>query len=81
MTDTKRGEITLIWSDVYFNWSLPDFGFGQMSFSSDRDTGTIECINEFISRERVREILHMFADHIADHCTLEQDEQKENPNV
>lgn len=43
---------SVIWANVYLNWSDESFGFGQLSFDFDRDTGEITCNNECINRER-----------------------------
>lgn len=57
-------------ANVYFDWCWNGFGFGQLSFSVDKVTGEIACMNECMSRDRVRELLHAFADHIADKAVL-----------
>lgn len=60
-------------ANVYFDWSWAGRGFGQLSFSMNKETGEIRCMNEYMSRESVRELLHAFADHIADNCMLEDE--------
>ena len=55
---------------AYFDWGWKDWGFGQLSFSADEETGRIFIDNECMTRERVRAILHAFADHIADNGVL-----------
>lgn len=70
----KPIEITGIHSaSAYFDWSWAGRGFGQLSFSFDRETGKITCNNECMSRESVRELLHAFADHLADTMELEDE--------
>jgi hypothetical protein len=58
-------------ASAYFDWSWRGIGFGQLSFSSKN--GKITCMNECMSRERVRELLRAFADHIADNCVLDDE--------
>lgn len=62
----------IFWANCYFDWGAEGFGFGQLSFAKD-DAGTIICANECMSREKVRQILHAFADKIADTMVLEDD--------
>ena len=56
-------------ANAYFGWSWKGCGFGQLSFSRDKD-GKLTCMNECLSREYVRDILHAFADHIANEVEL-----------
>lgn len=58
-------------ANVYFDWSWNGCGFGQLSFLFDRNTGKIECMNECMSRERVRALLHALVDHVADNMELD----------
>jgi hypothetical protein len=58
------------WADMYFDWSWNGRGFGQLSFTKD-EAGNLLCMNECMSRESVRKILHAMADYIADNATLE----------
>jgi hypothetical protein len=58
------------WGSGYFDWSWQHTGFGQLSFNVNRETGEIVIDNECMNREAVREILHAFADHIADNGIL-----------
>lgn len=60
-------------ANAYFDWSWAGRGFGQLSFSLNRETGKLTCMNECMSRKSVRELLHAFADHIADNCILEDE--------
>lgn len=60
---------------AYFGWGADCIGFGQMSFSLDKDSGKFKCMNECMSKEFVRKTLHSLADHIADNVILE-DERK-----
>ena len=70
----KPIEIVSIHSaDAYFDWSWAGKGFGQLSFSLDRENGKLSCNNECMSRDSVRELLRAFADHIADTVELEGD--------
>lgn len=63
----------LIWANCnfYFNWSLPNFGFGQMQVTYDKDTKQFYIDNECLRRERVREVLIGLANHIADVAILD----------
>lgn len=63
--------VDLINANAYLNWSWKACGFGQLSFTFDRETGAITCSNECMSRENVRAILHAMADHIADNAILD----------
>jgi hypothetical protein len=60
----------LIWANVYFNWHWKGCGFGQLSFSQDKTTGELTCMNECMGRESVRKILHAMADYVADNVKL-----------
>lgn len=75
MTDPQRPDIAihdLFSANAYFGWGMKGVGFGQLSFSLDRETGRLSCMNECMSRERVRALLHAFADHVADNVILEE---------
>lgn len=61
-------------ANVYFDWGWDQIGFGQLSFSVNKETGEIRCMNECMSRSAVRKLLRAFTDHIADTCILEDDE-------
>lgn len=63
--------IELIGTHAYFNWSWKGCGFGQLSFHMD-EQGVVRCLNECMSRERVRTLLVAMANHIADTCVLEE---------
>lgn len=78
----KQNPPTVNWihnSAAYFDWSWQGCGFGQLSFSFDREKNEITCMNECMGRERVREILHAYADFIADHAILE-DQSEDEPH-
>lgn len=64
------------WGNAYFDWSWKGCGFGQLDFRIDRETGTIRIANECMDRERVRSILVAFANHIADHGILDDDDNQ-----
>jgi hypothetical protein len=53
-------------ADLYVDWSWAGCGFGQLSFSLDRNTGQWSVDNECMGPESVRRILHAAADSIAD---------------
>lgn len=59
--------------NAYFSWGWKNWGFGQLSFATDEETGEIHIGNECMSRERVRAILHAFADYVADNGVLEDE--------
>ncbi len=61
-------------ANAYFDWAWKDVGFGQLSFSYNRETGEVRCMNECMPRSAVRQLLHAFADHVADNCILEDGE-------
>jgi hypothetical protein len=65
--------------NAYFDWGWKGCGFGQLSFSIDEDTGQITCMNECMSRESVRKILHSLADFIADRTVLLDNEDDVPP--
>lgn len=69
----------LHYANSYFDWGWEGCGFGQLSFSIDRETGQIECMNECMSRESVRKILHAYADFIADRAVLLDNEDDVPP--
>lgn len=74
LMEENNPEISSIhWANVYFDWSWIGCGFGQLSFSLNKETGKLVCSNEFMSRESVRKILHALADHVADNCELLDD--------
>lgn len=73
-------EVTWIHSgDAYFDWSWTACGFGQLSFSFDRETNVIQCSNECMGRDWVRTILHAFADFVADHAVLDDYNEDKPP--
>ena len=51
---------------AYFDWQWSGCGFGQFSFSYDRETGKWDCSNEMMKPESTRKLLHAFADYVAD---------------
>ena len=63
-------------ANVYFDWSWAGKGFGQLSFSMNRETGVITCNNECMSRDSVRLLLHAMADHLADTMELEDERRR-----
>lgn len=64
-------------SEVYFNWSWPGIGFGQLSLSMQ--DGKVVCGNECMGRGSVRSLLRAFADHIAATATLEDEQPLPEP--
>lgn len=69
----KKCEIELLASrcNIYFNWSLPGVGFGQMDVRSENNQFYIA--NECMNREKVRQVLIGLANHIADNAILDDD--------
>lgn len=63
----RRGpvEIGAVHRGAYFDWSQAGCGFGQLSFSTDKQ-GRLTCDSECMGREWVRQALHALADHVAD---------------
>lgn len=55
--------------NVYFNWGKEGFGFGQLSFH--QVDGKIKCMNECMSRETVRELMHAFVDTVVDNAEMD----------
>ena len=51
---------------AYFDWEWHGCGFGQLSFDFDRKTQLWGCSNEGMDPDRVRTLLHAFADYVAD---------------
>lgn len=51
---------------AYFDWGALGMGFGQMSFSLNKDTGKVEFDTECMGRESTRAMLHQFVDFIID---------------
>jgi hypothetical protein len=78
LMDANPPEIDAIHhANVYFDWAWKGCGFGQLSFSVDKETGKITCMNECMSRDRIRKILTSLANHIADNAELDCDTSKE----
>lgn len=68
------------WGNAYFDWGWKGFGFGQLDFRFDRETGKIHIANECMDRETVRAILVALANHIADVGILD-DEPFQRPTT
>jgi hypothetical protein len=69
--DANPPEVSgLHYANVYFDWGWKGCGFGQLSFSFDPETGKFECMNECMSRDSVRKLLHAMADFVADRVVL-----------
>lgn len=67
---------TIVWSNIYVNWSWPGKGFGQLDVRTDQDEpGVIRVDNECMDRESVRKILHAWADFIADRAVFDDSER------
>jgi hypothetical protein len=59
----------LHWAKTYFDWGWKGFGFGQLEVFLSKD-GDLLIHNECMGRDRVRKILHAWADYIADRAML-----------
>lgn len=57
-------------AEFRFDWSWVACGFGQISVYYDRETKSIEIMNECMSRDSIRKMLHSLADFIADRAIL-----------
>ncbi len=55
---------------LYCDWNWITCGFGQLSVDLIVKEDKIEVMNECMSRDSVRKILHAFADYIADRAVL-----------
>ena len=47
-------------SPIVINWSLKGFGFGQVAFYEVN--GELHCMNECMTKDRVKQILNMMVD-------------------
>lgn len=77
-----KSEIPHVFSfNTYFNWGVEGVGFGQLSVSMNAD-GTFHVDDEFIGRERTRQLLYALVDKICESGTFEGEEyRKENPRT
>lgn len=50
----------------YFSWCATGVGFGQMSFSLNKETGKVEFDTELMSKEATRRALHDLVDYMID---------------
>lgn len=64
---------------TYFDWGWKGCGFGQLEVFLSKD-GTLIVENECMDRERVRKILHAWADFVADRAVL-RDNPEDKPPV
>ena len=72
--DANPPEIERVHSQhMYIDWSWRGCGFGQLDIVLDKENGKITCSNELMSRKRVRQILHAYADFLADRIILDDD--------
>ena len=55
---------------TYFSWKKETVGTGDMFISFNKDVPRISIVNEHVDRETIREILHEFADYLADRAIL-----------
>jgi hypothetical protein len=66
-------------AQTYFNWEWTGCGFGQLEVFLSKD-GTLVVENECMGRDRVRKILHAWADYIADRAML-SDNPEDTPPI
>lgn len=70
MMEANPPEVSCVHSArTYFDWGWKGCGFGQLEVFLSKD-GTLIVENECMGRERVRKILHAWADYIADRAVL-----------
>lgn len=66
----------------YIDWAWHGCGFGQLEISLSEDGTTIECENECMRRSDVRQILHSFANYLADrYIAADNDEGGDSPLI
>lgn len=58
-------------SNIYFNWSHPDMGFGQLSVDWNRETQQWVVGNECMRREKVREVLLAWVNEVCDNGAMD----------
>lgn len=71
-------------SNVYFNWCLPEIGFGQLSVDWNPDTQQWVIGNEMLRREKVRELLIAWANKVCDNGAMDcpnREEESDPRNV
>lgn len=61
---------TVHYASFYFDWGWTGCGFGQLSVEFLPEERKIEIMNECMSRDSVRKLLHAWADFIADRAVL-----------
>lgn len=76
MIDLKI-EIEDIDMKAFFNWGATGCGFGQLRVSASN--GQIYCENEYMSRTKVRQLLHALADELADKAVLADEPLSDKP--
>ena len=70
--DENPPEVSCVhYANVYFDWDWKGCGFGQLSFGLDSEKMELTAMNECMSRNSVRKLLHAFADYIADRVVLD----------
>lgn len=56
--------------NLYFTWAIAGMGFGELTVFKNNTTGQIECMNECMTRETVRQLLVEMANKLADEMVL-----------
>lgn len=74
MTPKSNPEVDHVFSfNTYLNWGHSGYGFGQLFVSMDAD-GKFHVDDEFIGRERTKQILYALVDKICESGTFEGEE-------
>lgn len=76
MTDVKI-ELEDLDMKLFVNWGATGCGFGQLRVSASN--GQIYCENEYMSRTKIRQLLHALADEIADKTVLADEPLNDTP--
>lgn len=75
--DNNPADITFIHqANVYFDWSWMGCGFGQLSVIYDPENGRIRFMDEHMGKERTRQLMHAFVDHLVDNGEFDEVENE-----
>lgn len=68
---TNKPEVTDIFNaKIYFNWSWPSVGFGQLWVGESKEDGHLVIDAECMGKERARQLLYALADKLVDEAEL-----------
>ena len=68
---TNKPEVTDIFNaNIYFNWSWPSVGFGQLWVGESKEDGHLVIDAECMGKERARQLLYALADKLVDEAEL-----------